>query len=104
MTGYGRSSSLRPATTAGPGGWHARASPSSGETLRFRLPADDAPAFLSEAGWTVDTLLTGSDLDEEHLSATVLAGTLDTSSFVVVAHPTDRSVNQASPGGSARPS
>jgi methyltransferase (TIGR00027 family) len=76
----------------------------AGETLRFRLPADDAPAFLPEAGWTVHTLLTGSDLDEEHLSATVLAGTLDTSSFVVVAHPTDGSVIQASQGGSARPS
>lgn len=56
-----------------------------GETLRSRLRPGDAAAVFSEAGWTIDTLLTGSDLDKEHLGKTKLAGTLDTSSFVVVA-------------------
>lgn len=56
-----------------------------GETLRSRLRPGDAAEVFSEAGWTIDTLLTGSDLDKEHLSKTKLAGTLDTSSFVVVA-------------------
>jgi hypothetical protein len=56
-----------------------------GETLRFRLRPGDAPAVFSEAGWTIDTLLTGSDLDKEHLTKTKLAGTLNTSSFVAVA-------------------
>jgi O-methyltransferase involved in polyketide biosynthesis len=56
-----------------------------GETLRCRLRPGDAAAVFSEAGWTIDALLAGSDLDKEHLSKTKLAGTLDTSSFVVVA-------------------
>jgi hypothetical protein len=149
-TDYGRSSSLPLVTTAGPGGWHARTSPSSrstspppqedrrakapeggpvyvaadvtdsptpgeagsglavdvesgferqhvlrllargyyrrvGETLRFRLRPGDAAAVFSETGWTIDTLLTGSELDKEHLTTTKLAGTLNTSSFVAVA-------------------
>jgi hypothetical protein len=56
-----------------------------GETLRFRLRTEHAPSFFSDAGWTIDTLLTGSDLDKEHLSKTKLAGTLNTSSLVAVA-------------------
>lgn len=57
----------------------------AGEPWRFRLRSEDAPSFFSGAGWAIGTLLTGSDLDKEHLSRTKLAGTLNTSSFVVVA-------------------
>jgi methyltransferase (TIGR00027 family) len=56
-----------------------------GEPLRFRLPSDDAPAFFSDAGWTLDTLLTSVDLDQEYLSGTKLAGKLNTSGFKVIA-------------------
>jgi methyltransferase (TIGR00027 family) len=58
----------------------------AGEPLRFRLGANDAERFLSEAGWTIDRLLTGSQLESEYLSRTTMAGvTLNTSSFMVEA-------------------
>jgi methyltransferase (TIGR00027 family) len=59
-----------------------------GETWRFRLPSDDAPAFFSEAGWTLDRLLTSADMEKDYLSGTKLAGklnTLNTSGFKVIA-------------------
>jgi methyltransferase (TIGR00027 family) len=60
----------------------------AGEPWRFRLQSEDAPSLLAETGWTMSSLLTGSDLDKEHLSRTKLAGTLstlNTTSFVAVA-------------------
>jgi hypothetical protein len=57
----------------------------AGEPWRFRLQAEDAPSFLAQAGWTMSSLLTGSDLNNNHLSRTKLTGTLstrNTSSFV----------------------
>lgn len=57
----------------------------AGEPFRFRLRPDDAPSFLAGAGWMTSSLLTGSDLDTDHLSGTKLAGRLNSSSFVVVA-------------------
>lgn len=56
----------------------------SGEHWRFRLPSGDAPAFLSQAGWTIPSLLTGPDLETEHLRGTKLAGRLATSPAHVV--------------------
>jgi methyltransferase (TIGR00027 family) len=57
----------------------------SGEHWRFRLPAEDAPAFLARAGWTITALLTASDLGTEYLGGTKLAGRLATggSSYIV---------------------
>lgn len=60
----------------------------AGEPWRFRLPSADAPSFLADTGWTISSLLAGSDLDKEHLSQTKLAGrlsALNSSSFVAVA-------------------
>ena len=57
----------------------------AGEPWRFRLPSEDAASFLAESGWTMQSLLNLSDLATEHLTRTELAGTLDTTSFVVVA-------------------
>jgi methyltransferase (TIGR00027 family) len=60
----------------------------AGEPWRFRLQAEDAPSFLAQAGWTMSSLLTGSELNDKHLSRTELAGALstrNTSSFVAVA-------------------
>lgn len=60
----------------------------AGEPWRFRLAADDATSFLTDAGWTVTAVLTHRDLDREHLSRTRLAGALsrlDSTSFVAAA-------------------
>jgi methyltransferase (TIGR00027 family) len=57
----------------------------SGESWQFRLRREEAPSFLSGAGWTVDDVLTASELESEHLSKTSMAGTLRTSGFMVAA-------------------
>jgi methyltransferase (TIGR00027 family) len=57
----------------------------SGEHWRFRLPAQDAASFFAKAGWTIDSLLTASDLDKEHLSGTKLAGSTNTTAYAVIA-------------------
>jgi hypothetical protein len=56
-----------------------------GETLHFRLRSEDAPSFLAQTGWTIDKLQTAQRLEGEHLSKTTLAGTLNTTSFAVLA-------------------
>jgi methyltransferase (TIGR00027 family) len=55
------------------------------EPWRFRLQSEDAASFLAESGWTMQSLVNLSDLANEHLTRTELAGTLNTTSFVVVA-------------------
>ena len=57
----------------------------SGETYRFRLRYEDAPAFMSAAGWTVDDLLTPARLAPAFLGGTKLAGAkINTSAFLLV--------------------
>jgi methyltransferase (TIGR00027 family) len=57
----------------------------SGETFRFRLRPEDAPAFMSAAGWTVDDLLMPARLAPAFLGGTKLAGAkVNTSAFLVV--------------------
>jgi methyltransferase (TIGR00027 family) len=57
----------------------------SGETYRFRLRAEDAPAFMSAAGWTVDDVLTPARLAAAFLADTKLAGVkIDTPSFLLI--------------------
>jgi methyltransferase (TIGR00027 family) len=44
-----------------------------GEPVKFRLAPHDAPGFLAETGWTVDTELTGPELAERYLAGTGLS-------------------------------
>jgi methyltransferase (TIGR00027 family) len=46
-----------------------------GEPMRFRLPRDEAAAFLAGAGWSAARLHAGADLDE-YLEGTRMAGRL----------------------------
>lgn len=57
----------------------------SGETRYFRLPAEDAPSFLDDAGWTVDRVLTAPDLRSEYLDETPMAVLRNTLAFIATA-------------------
>lgn len=57
----------------------------SGETRYFRLPAEDAPAFLDKAGWTVDRVLRTPELRSEYLDGTPMAVLPETSAFIATA-------------------
>jgi methyltransferase (TIGR00027 family) len=57
----------------------------TGETNYFRLAADDAPALLDKAGWTVDRLLQGPELQREYLDGTPLSVHPRISSFIATA-------------------
>lgn len=57
----------------------------SGETFRFHLSPEDAPAFMSAAGWTVDDLVSPARLAPAFLAGTKLAGArINTSAFLLV--------------------
>jgi methyltransferase (TIGR00027 family) len=56
-----------------------------GERWQFRLPAAEAPSFLSPTGWALDALHSAEHLSREDLSRLGPAGTLKSSSFVVEA-------------------
>jgi len=55
-----------------------------GERFRFRLPPCDARPFLAAAGWTVDEVLTGTQLRDRYLVGTNLATTTVTTGGIVV--------------------
>ena len=57
----------------------------SGETSYFRLPVEDAAAFLDDTGWTIDRLLTSAELREEYLAGTPLPELPDTLAFIATA-------------------
>ncbi len=44
-----------------------------GEAFHFRLPPDDADAFLTKTGWKIGHLLTGPQLRDKYLGGTKLA-------------------------------
>jgi methyltransferase (TIGR00027 family) len=61
-----------------------------GETFRFRLPLDDADAFLSKAGWVVDDVVNSAGLTNTFLSGTKLNGiNLNSTAFAIVAQKVD---------------
>ncbi len=58
----------------------------SHEPMRFRLAPEHTTAFLADAGWTTQEMLTGPDLAIRYLAGTVLATELlNPRSFVVSA-------------------
>jgi methyltransferase (TIGR00027 family) len=57
----------------------------SGETSYFRLPVEDAPTFLNNAGWTLDRLLTSAELRDEYLAGTPMPEFPGTLAFIATA-------------------
>jgi methyltransferase (TIGR00027 family) len=57
----------------------------TGETTYFRLPAEDAPGFLTKAGWTVDRALRAPELNREYLDRTPMPTPTRTDSHIVTA-------------------
>jgi len=68
----------------------------SGERFRFRLPPDDATAFLSRSGWEIDTQLDGPALRDRYLTGTTLGGSpITDSAFVARARRSERTKARA---------
>jgi methyltransferase (TIGR00027 family) len=57
----------------------------SRETKYFRLDAADAPTLLEEAGWTVDRMITASELRSDYLEGTPMEGLPETRAFIATA-------------------
>lgn len=60
------------------------------ESFQFELTVEDAPNFLSLAGWAIQEMLTGPDLARRYLLGTDFPQDLNPNAFAVSATPEER--------------